>query len=117
MKYYGGRHGGHAPSQVRNAFVAAVCAFEDWDGSGDEPSVEYEDRHAPRQITLTQACGLVWNCNDILPGGVFRALRAHFEKWDGHPDDRLKRQTYACAARAMRAFIEEMRTEQHDTAA
>lgn len=49
-------------------------------------------------MLIRDVCGLVWNCTDILPGGDYRWLQ-------GGAGLGMKRQTYAAAARAMRAAI------------
>jgi hypothetical protein len=97
--YYGHRSGGHLPSDIRGVFADAVEAFADWDGKGQEPRVEFPRSHPPRQITLSEACGLVWHCTDILPGSMVSDLQ---DVWEVP-----KRHTYAAAARAMRQWIDE----------
>jgi hypothetical protein len=84
---------GHAPGHVRDTFVAAVEAFEGWEAGEAEPTVEYEIGYVPRPISLSRACGLVWNCTDIMPGLWFQTLL------DCGLD--INRQTYAACARAM----------------
>ncbi|MFZ0848820.1 MAG: hypothetical protein WAO08_06415 [Hyphomicrobiaceae bacterium] len=86
---------GHAPGHVRDTFLNAIEAFEAWRIGEPEPTVEYEVNYIPRQISLTEACGLVWNCNDILPGHYFAGME----------EIGAKRQTYAAAAQAMHSFI------------
>src|SRR5262245_53752768 len=82
---------GHAPGHVRDTFLRAIEAFMAWEIDEPEPTVEYEVNYVPRQITLSQACGLLWNCNDVLPGSSFHDV-----------EDALgvKRQTYAAVAQA-----------------
>jgi hypothetical protein len=87
------KYSGHAPGHVREAFGAAVDAYLDWKAGQPEPTVEYEINYVPRQIPITAACGLLWNCSDILPGMMADELVGH-----GLP---FKRRTYASAARAM----------------
>jgi hypothetical protein len=89
--------GGHAPGHVRDAFLSAVEAFTGWDGTGPEPLVDFEVNYEPRPIPMSKACGLVWNCSDILPGDAWDALLGH----DINPG----RSTYAAAARAMLAKL------------
>jgi hypothetical protein len=60
---------------------------------GPEPLVEFEVNFEPRPIPISKACGLVWNCSDILPGNVRDILIEH--------DIVPGRRTYAAAARAM----------------
>jgi hypothetical protein len=87
---------GHAPGNVCDTFAAAVEAFQRWDGSGREPTVEFEVNNEPRRITISQACGLVWDCTDVVPGWIADTL---------HP----RTASYAGAARAMRRSIVEQR--------
>ena len=93
--YYRNRRGGHCPGHVRETFCEAIEAFCSWNDREPEPTVEFEVRYVPRPISLTQACGLVWNCTDFLPGDVVDMLM------EAGLD--LKRGTYAAAARAMHA--------------
>jgi hypothetical protein len=51
----------------------------DWDGKSPEPAVEYEISYVPRQITISRACGLVWNCTDIVPGPLRDDLAEELE--------------------------------------
>jgi hypothetical protein len=53
--------------------------------------VEYEVSYIPRQIPISKACALVWNCTDIVPSGEFDVLEEFGPK----------RRTYAACARAM----------------
>ena len=89
---------GHAPDHVRHAFLSAIEAFMTWNDGEPEPSVEVWRKHVPHQMPISKVCGLLWNCNDILPGGDYRWLQ------DG-AGIRLGSQTYAAAARAMRSAI------------
>jgi hypothetical protein len=59
---------GHAPGHVRDTFLAAIEVFYGWNRGESEPTVEYEINYVPHQIPISRACGLVWNCTDILPG-------------------------------------------------
>jgi hypothetical protein len=60
---------GHAPGHVRDTFCNAVEAFHKWRAyGGPQPMVEFAFNHEPRAISLSDACGLVWNCTDTLPG-------------------------------------------------
>jgi hypothetical protein len=93
---------GHAPGHVRETFENAIYVFHDWD-DGPEPTVEYEVHYVPRQITLSQACGLLWNCTDIMPGHLFDWVSEAIEA-SGHPTP--QRRTYAAVARAMLPVIQ-----------
>jgi hypothetical protein len=73
----------------------------DWDGELPEPTVEYEIHYEPHQITISRACGLVWNCTDILPALWFRDLQDALEGV-GQP---VMRQTYGACAQAILSEI------------
>lgn len=89
MKHYAyDRNGGHAKSHVRDAFLEAIELFINWRPGAPEPTVEFEER----QITLTEACGLVWNCSDVLPGDYCSLF-----------NERLG--SYAAAARVMKRAL------------
>jgi hypothetical protein len=57
--------------------------------------VEFEINYDPQTITLSDACALVWNVTDILPGEYVDLLA----------DLGFKRRTYAAVARAMRKYL------------
>jgi hypothetical protein len=88
---------GHAPGHVRDTFGEAIEAFARWRAGTPEPLVNFEINYVPHAIPISRACGLVWNCTDIVPGCLFDELDA----------ERLgiKRRTYAACARAMLAHI------------
>jgi hypothetical protein len=98
--YHGRRKGGHAPGHIRDAFGDAMFAFMDWDRKTPEPTVDVEIHHEPRKMTISQVCGLVWNCSDILPG--------RFIDWIAEACglERM-RNTYAAAARAIHKAVSE----------
>jgi len=93
--------GGHAPGDVRDAFLKAIEAYEAWEDGEPEPAVDLRDQ--PTRLSVL--CGLLWNCSDIMPGLDQRQLedalpQRHFG------DDRTNTcSTYARAARAMREAI------------
>jgi len=89
---------GHAGGHVRNTFCEAVHAFMGWKEGEPEPVVTYEINYKPRKITVSQACRLLWNCTDIMPGDLYRWLR------DDHGVE-ARAQTYAACARAMLVAI------------
>jgi hypothetical protein len=101
--YAHSRYGGHAPGHVPDTFLAAVDAFAAWEDGEPEPTVEFEVHHRLVVITISQACGLVWSCSDILPNRVVSQLVDYC-------DVPLTRRTYAAAARAMRQRISELLT-------
>jgi hypothetical protein len=49
-------------------FIDALHAFEAWKTGDPEPTVVLEVRYEPRRIPISKACGIMWNCTDILPG-------------------------------------------------
>jgi hypothetical protein len=85
---------GHAPGHVRDTALAAFEAWLHWNGDGPEPTVEYEIHYEPHQIPISRACGLVWNCIDIVPGGLVDQITR---------DELLpiRSRTYAALARAI----------------
>ena len=91
--------GGHAPGDIRDAFLEAAEAFGAWKAGEPEPTVDVREQ----PMTLSRICGLVWNCSDIMPGSEARALA------DVLPLDEARRttriETYAQGARAMKAAI------------
>ena len=56
--------GGHAPGDLRDAFLAAVEDLRSWRPGMPEPVIEVRDQPVP----LSVLCGLLWNCTDCLPG-------------------------------------------------
>lgn len=93
--------GGHAPGDLRNAFLEAIEAFETWEKGADEPTVDVRDR----PVTISRLCGLLWNCSDTMPGIEQRHLESLLPgRWIGE-DRSGTLNTYAMAARALREHI------------
>lgn len=92
---------GHAPGHVRDCFCNAIEPFAEWKDGEPEPTVEFEVNHVPHLISISKACGLVWNCTDILPG--------FYARWLEDLGVEFKCQTYAAAAHAM---LEKIRAAQ-----
>ncbi|WP_342150415.1 hypothetical protein [Methylorubrum sp. SB2] len=93
--------GGHAPGDLRNAFLEAIEAYEAWEEGTDEPTVDVRDR----PVTLSRLCGLLWNCSDTMPGIEQRHLESLLPaRWIGE-DRSGTLNTYAMAARALRGHI------------
>jgi hypothetical protein len=65
---------GHAPGHIRATFLEAVEAYANWSPGDHPPTVAREIRCEPHQISLADACRLVWNCTDVLSGHAFNAL-------------------------------------------
>jgi len=61
--------------------------------------VEYEIGYQPRLISISQAMGLVWNCTDIVPGGLFDALQDTAQSNLRSFEPVVKRRTYGACAR------------------
>jgi hypothetical protein len=94
--------GGHAGTHVQDVFLSAIDAYMDWESGEPEPTVDF----VTRPIPISRACGIVWNCSDILPSGAVDALdQCGIE---------LNRRTYAAAARALSAAIKEQHVR-HET--
>ncbi len=89
---------GHAPGHVRETFLVAIDAFMNWNSGEPEPRVGFEVNYVERQIPISKACTLVWNCTDIIPGLAYNELRDALD---------IKRKTYAACARAMLAAIKQ----------
>jgi hypothetical protein len=103
IHHHGGKHmpkylrHGHAPGHVRDTAIAAFDAWLEWDRTGPEPTVEFEVNYEPRQITISRALGMVWNCTDIVLGGEFDELKAEFDDLEV-ADGQIRSRTYgACA--------------------
>jgi hypothetical protein len=101
------RHG-HLPGHIRDTFEQAIDAYIDSEPGAPPPLVRYEIRYRERMISIAEACRLVWNCTDVLPGSKFHQLRDCLREPPGS-------QTYAAAARALLHELRE--TGQVDAAA
>ena len=95
MSHYSSGNGGHAKGHLRDAFCKAVEAFYRWRPGEPLPTVEFEDR----EISIDEAAGNVWHCNDVLPGEYFNLI--------DHPP---MRQTYASLARFLRRELTRVST-------
>lgn len=87
---------GHAPGYVRDT---ALAAHEPWLlGTETIPSLlsRYESDYQPHEISISPACGLVFNCTDIVPSTWFDALE---EESLSDDEPAIKRRTYAACAR------------------
>ena len=85
--------GGHAPGDLRDAFLAGTDALQSWNAGDPEPCVELRDQVVP----VSTVAGLLWSCTDILPGRVLSELQ------DMGLEPR--RQTYAAAAREVKRWL------------
>jgi hypothetical protein len=81
-------------------------AWMEWRGRGPEPTVDFEINYEPHPIPISQACGMVWNCTDIVPGSLFDRLLSDMDQFGGK---QIRRCTYAACARAILENIKENR--------
>jgi hypothetical protein len=115
FKHLNGR-GGHLGGRLRELFGEAVDAYRDWNTDEPEPTVTLEpmyefegipgakERNAKKKdrvLTISQVCGLLWNCADILPGLLVDNL-AYCGLECGV---QYKHRTYSAAARAIKREI------------
>jgi hypothetical protein len=99
---------GHAPGHVRDTACAAFEAWLLWDGKSPEPTVEYEIQYEPHQIPISRACGLVWNCTDIVPGNLSdRIAMESTPPFESEPA--IKTRTYSACARFILEDIKKQR--------
>jgi hypothetical protein len=92
----------HYPGHVREAFVRAIDAFIEWHPDKPEPIIELERQYVPYPIPFSALCRKLWRCSDILPGmAVKELLYAGLE---------MRSRTYAAAAQAMLAHLNEHKT-------
>lgn len=89
--------GGHAPGDIRDAFLAAIEAYEAWEDGEPEPCIEVRER----PMRLSEVCGLLWNCSDTMPG----IDRDNLEGMLRDPEASCG--SYARAARALKHAIGE----------
>lgn len=98
--YENGRNGGSLPLYIREVFHSAVEGFVYWHfytaPESPELTVCLDDEHG--EITLSQVCGLVWNCTNYLP----TELMLRIEWITG---EQMRGSTYACAARRLLRLI------------
>ena len=87
---YNPARGGHAPGDLRTAFEEAVEAICDWNEGDPEPTVEVRER----EMAVGAVCGLLWNCEDILPSGTMECVDPDFGCG-----------SYAAAARVLKSVI------------
>jgi hypothetical protein len=78
MGNYRSGSGGHSPVHVRDTFLSAIDAYLAWEQGEPEPTVSFEVHREARSITISQACGIVWNCADCLPSGAADTLDVDF---------------------------------------
>lgn len=91
--------GGHAPGDVREAFVDATEAYARWKDGAPEPTVTLREQ----QLSISAVCGLLWNCSDFLPNDLKLYLGVEYAKAVHRPDDAPH--TYAQGARMLKAMV------------
>ena len=85
--------GGHAPSDLREAFEQAVEAYCEWAEGDPEPIVDLRGKDVP----ISRICGLLWSCIDAAPSDLRRTMEEIDADFRGF--------TYATAARSLKALI------------
>lgn len=92
--------GGHAPSDVHEAFRIAIERFEGWNDGEAEPVVNLRGS----DVSLIDITGLLWNCTDTMPVADAKSIRdmMPFPDCDGF---QASGATYAQGARAFRQLI------------
>jgi hypothetical protein len=86
---------GHAAAIPPEAFGQAIDAFLAWESGEPEPTVECKGR----QLPISQICGLLSNCSDVIPSN-------HFNTLSGECDLEIEGRTYQACGRAMLVEIE-----------
>ena len=94
---YSPSRGGHAPSDLREAFAAAVDAYEAWGGHDPGPTIDVRGV----RLTVSAICGLLWNCSDAMPSIMSEQLN-DLTKW---PQNDGRSNTYAVGARLLKSLI------------
>jgi hypothetical protein len=95
----------HFPDHFCATFLDAIDAIYYWDEGGPIPTVSCERC----QISLAEACRLVWHCPDLL-SGIHRMQLAEIGETCGI--ELSDRQTYATAARILLSALNRMRHSQ-----
>ena len=95
--------GGHAPSDLRDAFLSAVEDLRRWAPGKPVPFVEVRER----RVLLDTLCGLLWNCTDALPSSDGSEVWSFVERYgDGYEAGRRASSSYGRAARTLKAIFE-----------
>jgi hypothetical protein len=98
---------GHFPGHLREAFLAAIEAYLVWEDRESEPKITVEIHYQEREMLISEVCGWLWNCTDILPGTEYRELVDN-ARWE---HEAPKCQTYAAAARYLLSEIKRLETQ------
>jgi hypothetical protein len=86
--FYSPARGGHSPGDLRDVFLYGLEAWMAERGRPCDPMVEFRDQEVP----LSQICGLLWNCHDVMPGIDFDEIAGNF-------DDPPQSRSYGAMAR------------------
>jgi hypothetical protein len=89
--FYEPGRGGHAPGDLRDAFLDALERFERYKDGEPEPIVELRNEPTP----ISKVFKLLWNCDDILDGLTWTRLSDLSNDWEMP----TRKRTYAAAAR------------------
>lgn len=94
--------GGHAPGDVRDAFLNAVEDLRSWQPGMPEPVAELRER----QVPIAALCGVLWNCTDTLPSLAGSEVWSFVERYgDGYEAGQRAAASYGRAARALKAIF------------
>lgn len=95
--------GGHAPGDLRNAFLTAVEDLRSWRPGMPELMADVQDQ----PVALSVLCGLLWNCTDTLPGIDGQEVWAFVERHgDGYGAGQRASTSYGRAARALKPIFD-----------
>jgi len=88
--------GGHAQGHLRHVFEEIADLLEQ--EKKIRLTTKLGDPGDSNQYTVGEIIGLLWNCTDILPGGIYDILLT--------ADLNFQTPTYGAAARAMKRCLE-----------
>lgn len=101
FKTYSTQRGGHAPSDLREAFDDACDAYLRTPAGVALPVVEFRGRN----VDLRNLTGLLWNCRDIAPAYLCQSL-GDLAHWTESEAFYKGGKTYAQCARLVRQSFE-----------
>jgi len=110
--FYNPARGGHAPGDIRAAFIDALDAFEAWCDHEPAPLVDVRGQ----SLALGTVCGMVWNCTDLMAGRDCSTLRDMLP-WPACDEFPIRAATYAQGARALMGMIRRCQEFQGHTTA
>ena len=74
-----------------------IEAYTGWETGEPQPTVEWRGKAVP----ISQVCGLLWNCTDIMPSGMCQSIDDVSRNEDVHQGS-----TYARGARVLKYLID-----------